>query len=102
MAEAEALREGVRLILTGTQQHVVAEMDAQELASLWKNRSTHRSEVATILHHVEEMAATFTSFDVVYARRTANFAAHLCAKHALVSLQDYVWHTPPSFLQQCL
>jgi hypothetical protein len=49
----------------------------------------------------EEMAATFTSFDVVY-RRTLNFAAHLCAKHSLVSLHDYIWHTPLSFLKQCL
>ena len=30
------------------------------------------------------------------------FAVHLCAKHSLVSLQDYVWHTPPSLLQQFL
>ena len=51
-----------------------------------------------LLHDVEEMAATFASFDVVYA----NFATHLCAKHSLVSLQDYVWHTPPSLLQQFL
>ena len=51
-----------------------------------------------LLHDVEEMAVTFASFDVVYA----NFAMHIRAKHSLVSLQDYVWHTPPSFLQQCL
>ena len=44
-----------------------------KLVSLWKNMSIHRSEIATLLHDVEEMAATFASFDVVYARRTANF-----------------------------
>jgi hypothetical protein len=68
LAEAEALREGVRLIPVGTQDHIVAETDCHVLVSLWKNRGTHRSEVATILNEVEELVASFTSFRLVHTR----------------------------------
>jgi hypothetical protein len=99
LAEAEALREGVRLIPVGTQDHIVAETDCHVLVSLWKNRGTHRSEVATILNEVEELVASFTSFRLVHTRRSVNHAGHLCAQHALVSVHNFVWQSPPRFLQ---
>ena len=46
LSEAEALREGIRLMQEGTRDHIVVETDAQELVSLWQNMSNHMSEVA--------------------------------------------------------
>ena len=90
LAEAEALNEWVRLIPAGTQDHIVAETNCQVLVSLWKNRGIHRSEIATIRNEVEELVAGFTSFRLMYIRRSVNHAAHICAQHSLVSFHDFV------------
>jgi len=37
------------------------ETGSQELASLWKNKGKHRSDINAILDEVEEMASNFTS-----------------------------------------
>jgi hypothetical protein len=102
LADAKALREEVRLIPTDTQNHITAETDCQVLVSLWKNRGIHRSEIATILNEVEELVASFMSFKLVRTRRSMNHAAHFCAQHSLVSFHNFVWQSPPSFLQNCL
>jgi hypothetical protein len=57
-AEAEALRDGVRLIPEGTTEHVILETDSQELVSLWKNKSKYRSEVTAILGDIEDRPHT--------------------------------------------
>ena len=62
LAEAEAFRDGVRLIPQGTMEHILVETDSQELALLWKNRRTNRSEISAILEEVEEIASNFFSF----------------------------------------
>ena len=102
LAEAEAFRDGVRLIPQGTMEHILVETDSQELALLWKNRRRNLSEISVILDEVEEMASYFSYFRVIHTRRSANFAAHLCAQHATSLLDNFVWSLPPSFLQQCL
>jgi ribonuclease HI len=102
LAEAEALREGVSLIPEGTRENVILETDSQELVSLWNNKGKHRSEVTAILGDIEEMTKTLPSVRVVHTRRTANYAAHLCAQHALACTQSFLWSDPPSFLLQCL
>jgi len=66
LAEAEALRDGVRLIPGGTRERIILKTDSQELASLWNNRRMHRSEIAAILEDVEEMASNFISFQVLH------------------------------------
>ena len=72
MTEAEALRDGIRLIPQGTLDRVIAETDSEELVSLWRSRGTDMSEIATILCDVQELA--FSSFVIVHVRRTANAA----------------------------
>lgn len=52
LAEAEALRDGVRLIPGGTRERIILEMDSQELASLRNNKRMHRLEIAAILDKV--------------------------------------------------
>lgn len=44
LAEAEALRDGVRFIQEGTRERVIVETDSQELVSLWNNRRKYRSD----------------------------------------------------------
>lgn len=102
IAEAEAIRDGLRLIPEGTLDHIQAETDAQELVSLWKNRAKRKSEIAAILNEIEELASGFTSFTVQHVRRDANFAAHSCARFACTSLESHVWLSPASFLQRSL
>ncbi|KAF8721883.1 hypothetical protein HU200_022827 [Digitaria exilis] len=66
MTEAEALRNGIWLIPQGTLDKVVVETDSQELVALWRSRQNNR-------------------YSVGHVRRTANNAAHLCARNALGS-----------------
>ena len=101
-AEAEALREGVRLVHSVTTGSVVMETDSLELVSLRSKRAFQRSEFASVFYDIKELAASFSSFSVVHARRSANKAAHACAKFA-VSTEFEVWaNDPPSFLVQIL
>jgi ribonuclease HI len=102
IAEAEAMRDGVRLA-QGAQEGIIVETDSQELVSLWRSRKEARSEIATILHDVQEMAAAFSSFTVSHVRRSANCAAHICARNISSSSVVAVWvQQPPSFLQASL
>jgi hypothetical protein len=41
LEEAEALRDVVRLIPTGTREHIIMEIDSQVLVSLWRDRDKH-------------------------------------------------------------
>ena len=38
MAEAEAFRDGIRIIPEGTREHIIVESDCLELVSLWKDK----------------------------------------------------------------
>lgn len=52
-AEAEALWDGIWLHPDGTRAHVIVETDdSLEMASLWKSRGNHRSEITVILDDV--------------------------------------------------
>jgi ribonuclease HI len=103
IAEAEALRDGVRLIPLGTREGVIAETDSQELVSLWRSRKEGRSEISAILQDIQDLSASFTSFVVTHVRRTANAAAHVCARNTPPSSLADVWVIqPPSFLQETL
>jgi hypothetical protein len=78
------------------------ETDSLELVNLWKHRATQRSEFGQIPQDIQDLASSFASFSVMYARRTANRAAHACAQFAASSLFEVWTNVPPSFLQQIL
>jgi ribonuclease HI len=84
-AEAEALRDGVRLIHSVTTGPVVMENDSLELVSLWRKRSFQRSELVSIFRDIDDLAESFSSLFVEHARRSANKAAHACAKFAALA-----------------
>jgi hypothetical protein len=50
--EAEACRDGVRLVVAKGIRRVVIETDSLELVSLWKNRRQQRSEVSDGLRYL--------------------------------------------------
>ncbi|TVT96895.1 hypothetical protein EJB05_57860, partial [Eragrostis curvula] len=103
MAETEACRDGVRLLPAGTQDRVVLETDTQQLVALWNSRHQQRSEIATLLEDIQELVAPLTSFSMQFVRRSANVAAHLCAKQVSANSPSLIWiDYPPSFLQRCL
>nr|TKW28434.1 hypothetical protein SEVIR_3G319000v2 [Setaria viridis] len=67
---------------------VIVKSDSLQLVLQWKNRGQQQSEIAVILEEI-----------FVRVRRSANVAAHLCAKHAAPSRPSLLWHDqPPSFL----
>jgi hypothetical protein len=57
---------------------VILESHSLELVHLWNKRRAIQ-ELAPLFSDVEDLAASFSSFSVVHARRTANLAAHSCA-----------------------
>ena len=93
-AEAEALRAGVHMIHTVTQGSVIMETDSLELAGLWNKRETQRSQFTPILRDIQELSSSFSSFNVIHARRSANKEAHLCASFAEHS-EFEVWASAP-------
>jgi ribonuclease HI len=101
-SEAEALRAGVQMIHSVTSGPVIMETDSLELVNLWKHRATQRSEFGQILQDIQDLASSFASFSVMYARRTANRVAHACAQFAASSLFEVWTNVPSSFLQQIL
>lgn len=59
MAEAEACRDGVRLVAPGEQRPVVLETDSLELVNVWNSLGKHRSEVSVILEDIQDIASSF-------------------------------------------
>jgi ribonuclease HI len=101
--EALAVRDGVRLAADLGLSRVEVETDAKEVVSLWKDRSNGRSEVAAILHEIEELSSTMDFFKLDFIGRMANEGAHLCAKQASSSRRRCLWlNYIPTFLVQCL
>lgn len=101
--EANAFREGVKLAADLGKRAVILESDCQVLVKLWNRRDGDRSEITSILREVVELSRNFTSFSFEFVPRTANVAAHLCAKSASADRQRCVWvNMVPSFLANCL
>lgn len=61
-------------------QRIVLESDSQVLTKMWQEDNFSRSQVASILGEIKEICRVFTCFSQS-VHRTANVAAHLCAKH---------------------
>lgn len=100
--ESGGNRDGIRLIREGPREHIGLVIDSLEFASLWKNLGKHRSEFTAIIDDVQELVPAFSSIRVLHTKRSANFETHLCPQHASAAMQNFVWLTPPSFLQLCL
>ena len=99
VAEATAVREGVVVALLRGFTRVQIETDCLDVVNFWNSRRTSRSLIAPLLLDIEELAASFTSFDILHVKRHANVLTHLCAKHACTLMVTESWtDSRPSFL----
>lgn len=97
--QALAFRDGVDFARRRGFERVIFELDCQEVVKLWDGRSRQRSVIGPLLDEVRELNTGFSSFVVKFARRSANFAAHCCAKFAFYSLGVAGWLSmSPGFL----
>ena len=99
MAEASDVREGVVVALLRGFARVQIETDCLDVVNLWNSCRTLRSMIASLLLDIEELAASFTSFDILHVKRHANIPAHLYAKHACTLEVLECWmDSPPGLL----
>ena len=89
--EAEAIRDGVQVALEKGFRRVVVESDAQAIIKLWETEDFDRAEIVGVLHEIKELSAQFESFRLIFVRRDANEAAHLCAKQATSVRRRCLW-----------
>jgi hypothetical protein len=75
-----ALRDAVVLARNQHYDRVIAETNSAELVRLWSERGNHRAVIAPIIEEINELSLGFSSFELVFIRRTANKAAHECAR----------------------
>jgi NADH:ubiquinone oxidoreductase subunit E len=55
MKEAEAWRDGLRLLDPSVHRHVILEYDSMEVIKLWRTRDDQRSEIIPIMKEVQDM-----------------------------------------------
>ncbi|KAF8740105.1 hypothetical protein HU200_013821 [Digitaria exilis] len=82
IAEAEACRDGIRLVSLLPAAGIILETDSLEFVSAWMHRQQQRSEIVSILEDIQVVAADFSYFEVRHVHRMANKLAHVCASHA--------------------
>ena len=101
--EAEAIRDGVQVALERGFRRVVVESDAQAIIKLWETEDFDRAEIVGVLHEIKELSAQFESFRLIFVRRDANEAAHLCAEQATNVRRRCLWlNCVPVFLTNTL
>jgi ribonuclease HI len=76
VAEAEAWRDGLRLLGQSSYQQVVLESNSLELITLWRAWEKQQSEITPILKEIQTMVAGISSFKTLHIRRTGNMVAH--------------------------
>ena len=100
---ASTVRDGVRWAMAAGVQKLMMETDSMVLAKIWSSDNHLRSEVAPILSEIREISKGFICFSLSFAHRTANVAAHLCARKASEIRQGRSWlSVKPDFLCNCL
>ena len=72
VAEATAVREGVVVALLRGFARVRIETDCLDVVNLCNSRRTSRSLIAPLLLDIEELAASFISFDIFYFFKKPN------------------------------
>ena len=80
--ESLACRDGLRMAMEKGYQKVILETDCQMIDTAW-DAGQDRSEAGHIFREMKMYLSNFQGFSLVFSNRSANFAAHLCAKEAL-------------------
>jgi hypothetical protein len=72
-------------------QSILAETDYSELVQFWLERGSHRVRIAPLISEISDLSRCFRSFEVVFARRSANNVAHECAHFACAHGVSMEW-----------
>ena len=101
--ELLALRDGLRLASDLGFIQIVAESDALEVVKLCNSNNYQRTDIDGLCRQVNDLAHSFIRCSISHVLRSANEAAHLCAKQASSSRRRCLWvNYIPSFLRECL
>jgi hypothetical protein len=101
--EALALRDAVAAARSQGFDKVIAETDSSELVRLWMERGNHRAVIAPIISEISDISLEFSSFEIMFARQSANVVAHECARYACALGDSAVWlNDSPEFLSTSL
>jgi hypothetical protein len=101
--EALALRDAVVAARSQGFDKIIAETDSAELVRLWMERGNHRAVIAPIISEISDISLEFSSFEILFARRSANVVAHECARYACAHGASAVWlNDSPEFLSTSL
>jgi hypothetical protein len=66
-------------------------------------RGNHRAVIAPIISEISDISLEFSSFEILFARRSANVVAHECARYACAHGASAVWlNDSPEFLSTSL
>ena len=103
MMEAMACRDGIQWAREAGVSKLCLETDCLELVNLWKMLRSQRSRVSLILQDIKSISTSFDEFAFVYANRTCNRAAHVCAREVSCEFRRVEWHqNPPNSLRNLL
>ena len=103
MAEAYAIRDGVRLACDLGYREVALESDSLQVVKMLESSHHNRSEISAILHEITVLSGHLENFKLIYVPREANELAHLCAKQATSSRRRCLWiNYIPAFLIDCI
>jgi hypothetical protein len=101
--EALALRDAVAAARSQGFVKIIVETDSSELVRLWMERGNHRAVIAPIISEISNISLEFSSFEILFARRSANVVAHECARYACAHGASAVWlKDSPEFLSTSL
>ena len=100
ISELLALRDGLEAAVRRNLAQVIVQTDCASLVSLWQYPRQLRMEGSHILIELKKtraMRSRLSSF-FNYLNRSANFAAHTCAKEALSIVNPFCFDVTPGFL----
>ncbi|KAL2938556.1 hypothetical protein RDABS01_022005 [Bienertia sinuspersici] len=91
MAEAEAIRYGMRLAKRLGYERIILESDAlSSVQAIMANRSG-RSPIYCIYEEITVEKSFFESFNINHVRRSGNTLAHCVARWSINDCIEYVW-----------
>ena len=99
ITELLACRDAVFMARARGWTHVEVETDCQSVVTAWTNDKEQRSAGFPLVLEMKSCISTFQGFSFSFVRRTANKAAHACAREALsLGSPDMLYETAPGFL----
>jgi ribonuclease HI len=100
--EALACRDGVALARSKGVSRLILETDSQEFVKLWKDSTTQRSRIVSIIRETREISLCFADFSIFYISRSCNRVAHTLAKQVSDDNRLGEWQLAPACVDHLL